>query len=124
MRSKGHRNQSVHFFHSYAVLDRIDLSHLSVQLTPTCNNSPEIMAHSILPSPENDESIIGNIAILIGRVLAAHMKYFQFTFSDCVTWHICHKYYKEMSSKSQVVSPFSASVNTFYVGVGTTWNTP
>lgn len=104
MRAQGYRNQSLHFFHSCAVLDRIDLTHLPLQLLPTCHNSPEKMAHSLLPSPENDASIIQNIAILIGRVLVTHMKYFSFTFSESVPWHICHKYYAQMSSKSQVVS--------------------
>ena len=40
--------------------------------------------------------------MIAARKLATHMPFFQFACSD-VTWHKEHKYYKEMSSKSDVV---------------------
>lgn len=62
------------------------------------------MALAMLPSQEHDATLHNNIATLISRVLVTHMQFFQFAFSDVTTWHIHHKYYKEMSLKSDVVS--------------------
>ena len=104
IRSDGHQNLSQHFFHSFAVLDRIDLCGLSNHLPATCNNSPLHMALSLLPSAGNYMNILKNIATHISRVVVTHMSFFQFSFSDATTWHIQHKFYKEMSKKSEVVS--------------------
>ena len=104
LRSEGHRDQSLHFFNSFAVLDRVNLGSLPIELPATCNPSPLNMAQSLLPSKENDANLLNNIAILVSRVLITHMPFFQFAFLDVVTWHIQHKFYKEMSSKSNVVS--------------------
>ena len=106
MRVENYRDQSLHYFHCYAVLDRINMDSLSLHLTPTCHPCPTHMALSLLPSQEHDTILRKNIAILISRVLVTHMHFFQFAFSDAVTWHIHHKFYKEMSSKSTVVSLF------------------
>eukprot|EP00731_Ephydatia_muelleri_P017235 Em0010g333a len=51
----------------------------------------------------NDNTLSSNIATLVSRVLCKHMKFFNVSFDDVVQWHIHHKYYKEMSQKSQVV---------------------
>ena len=104
LRAEKHCNQSMHFFHSYAVLDRIAMGNLSIELPATCNPRPLDMALSLLPTEENDSNILSNFATLISRVLVTHIPFFQFAFSDVVVWHIHHKHYKEMSSKSKVVS--------------------
>ena len=104
IRSDGHQNQSLHFFHSIAVLDRIDFSALSTQPQATCKNCPLNMALSIVPSTQNDTNLLHNIAIHISRVLVTYMSFFQFAFSDVTTWHIQHRFYQEMSRKSEVVS--------------------
>lgn len=104
MRSEGHQNHSLHFFHSFAVLDRVNFGGLSNHLPTTCNTSPLQMALTLLPSVENDTSLLNNIATHISRVLVTHMPFFQFAFSDVTTWHIQHKFYREMSKKSEVVS--------------------
>lgn len=101
MRSDGHQNQSLHFFHSFAVQDRINFSALSIHLRATCNNS---MALSLVPSMQNDMNLLHNIATRVSRVLVTYMSFFQFAFSDVTTWHIQHKYYQEMRRKSEVVS--------------------
>ena len=97
------RNQSLHYFHSYAVQNRVNVSNLSdspVNITL----SPERMAISILPSIEDDSKVKCNMAVLVSRVLASHMKFFNFSFADAVKWHIEHQFSEEMSQKSVVVS--------------------
>ena len=108
MRVEDYRDQSLHFFHSCAVLDRLIYDSLPLELPVTSNLSPMTMAQSLLPSEESDASLLNNIAILISRILVTHMHFFQFTFSDVATWHIQHRYYREMSSKSTVVSYMNA----------------
>ena len=54
LRAEKHCNQSMHFFHSYAVLDRIAMGNLSIGLPATCNPRPLDMALSLLPTEEND----------------------------------------------------------------------
>ena len=100
LRSDQFQNQSLHFFLSFAILDRVNMGGLSNHLPATCNNSPLNIALELLPSVENDANLFKNIAILISRVLVTHIPLFQFAFSDVTTWHIQHKFYKEMSKKS------------------------
>lgn len=104
MRWERHQNQSLHFFHSFAVHDRINLEGLSTQLAATCNPSPRNMALALLPSTENDTNLLSNIATLISRIIVTHIPLFHFAFSDVTNWHIQHRFYSSMSKKSEVVS--------------------
>lgn len=97
-------NLSLHYFHSYAVLDRIDVSCLSESPLPTCLNSPDKIAESLLPSLSDDSSMKTDFAILVSRVLAKHLEFFSFGFQDVVQWHISHKFSMQMAKKSTVVS--------------------
>ena len=117
------QNQSLHYFYSFAILDRVNLSGFSNHFPATCTDSPLNTALSLLPSVENDEKLLHNIAILISRVLVTHMPFFQFAFNDVTTWHIHHKFYKEMSKKSEVVSARYFHVNK-YVHAGTSGYSP
>lgn len=94
---------SLHYFHMYAVKNRIDVSHLS-DVSPLCNLDKKAKALLVMPSPDDDLQLKKNIAILISRVLVNHMEFFKFSFSDITCWHIKHQYYGEMSTKSHVVS--------------------
>lgn len=98
------RNQSLHYFHAYAVENRIDVSELS----DICPNILEITdvkcaAKSILPKPMDDMAMKDNIAVLISRVLYQYFDFFKLTFDGVIQWHIKHKHYTEMSCKSVVV---------------------
>ncbi|KAL5474537.1 hypothetical protein EMCRGX_G026495 [Ephydatia muelleri] len=93
-------NKELHCFNSYAVRNRVDISQLSDEVP---HYPLHIDVYSILPSPLDDNTLSSNIATLVSRVLCKHMKFFNVSFDDVVQWHIHHKYYKEMSQKSQVV---------------------
>lgn len=104
MRMEGHRNQSLHYFHSFAVLDRISFNHLPDVLPHTCFNSPKQRALSMLPTERDDEVLTLLFETHISRILCTHIPFFKTTFEDIVEWHIRHRYYDEMSTKSEVVS--------------------
>ena len=97
-------NHSLHYFHSYAALDRIDLSGLSDEILPGCLPDPEKIASSLLPSVLDDTILKQKFSVLISRILARHFSFFTFTFDDAVRWHIKHKFSNEMSRKSTTVS--------------------
>lgn len=97
------RNQSLHYFHFYAVQNRVNVSNLS-DSSVNITLSPETKAISMLPSIEDDSELKRNMAILVSRVLVSHMKFFNFSFVDAVKWHIEHQFSEEMSEKSVVVS--------------------
>ena len=97
--------QSLHYFHSYAVLDRCDMSSFSDN--PSLCNTDEADVSVILPSDDDCTSLRGNVTILMSRVLRKHFTFFQENVRT-VTRHI--PYSKEMSQKSTVVSTIICSL--------------
>ena len=110
MRADEHRGQSLHYFHSFAVQNRIDFSSYSDVLPATCLDSCERRAKQLLPSKDDDSCLRNNLTILVSRILVDNMSFFRHTFDGVVTWHIEHQYYSEMSTKSVVVSSTSGNV--------------
>ncbi len=93
------QNVSLHYyFHSYAVLNRIDTSQFSETVPDTSKLNIETVANSLLPCVADDLAIKDNIATIISRVLVNHMEYFKFAFEDVVEWDINHAFYGEMST--------------------------
>ena len=95
------QTQSLHYFHMYAVRDRVDLGDSSESLRATPIDPP---LEELLPSPDDNEQLLANITTLVTRTLAHHMKFFHDNFGDVIEHHILHPYSKEMSKKSDVVS--------------------
>ena len=92
-----HQNKSIHWFHLYAVLDRVPSCHLddthsqqSLSSVPNCN---------FLLGSDELEKMRKCMGILVSRVLIENMSIFQ-GFSTLVTWHIEHKHSEEMKMKS------------------------
>ncbi len=100
---KEKRNSSLHYFHSYAVQNRIDTSLLSDVPPDDASSTTQDVAKSILPSHDDDVVLKNNIAVLVSRVLVQYIDFLKFSFDGVVDWHIKHQYYEEMSSKSCVV---------------------
>lgn len=97
------KSQSLHYYHSYAVQDRINVFDLPIQRPLSCMPSPDLVAESLLPSSTDDAALVKNIKILFSRVLSETLKLFDVSFSDLIEVHIGHRRYREMSSKSHVV---------------------
>ena len=104
MRSQSHRDQSLHYFNSFAVYNRIDFSSYPDIHPSTCFDRPLHRAKSLLPSRDDDNILRESIATIISRVLTDNMPFFRMTFDDVILWHMKHKYYSQMSKKSVVVS--------------------
>ena len=97
------QTQALHYFHMYAVRDRINLAEF------TDNPSlPEVSLadlKTILPTTQDQEVLQKNFAILIARTLTKHMPFFK-KFGSGLERHLVHERYEEMSAKSEVVSVY------------------
>ena len=111
----GARNQSLHYFHYFAIKNRVDLSELPDVHPQTCIPSPELKAIMMLPSVEDDKDLRRLFAVHVSRVLATHIPYFKNAFEDVVEWHINHKYYSEMSLASEVVSYYFEHISATFI---------
>ena len=104
MRSDSHKTESIHYFHSYAVANRVDFSDLSERTPPLPSVDLWQLASSLLPSPDDDATMRNNFATHVSRVLVNNIDFFKVTFDGVVDWHIKHQFYEQMSRKSDVVS--------------------
>ena len=95
------QNQSLHYFHMYAVRDRINLSESCENQRQAPKDPP---LEELLPSPDDSKQLHSNMEILVTRILARHMPFIAENFEDVVIRHIPHPYLKEMAQKSEVVS--------------------
>lgn len=103
MRVDSQGTLSLHYFHFYGVLDRVNLDHLSPLPPLDVSVDPKEAVGLLLPSLHDDKNLHENFITLISRILVNDVDLFKFGFSDVVNWHIPHKYSKEMSQKSKVV---------------------
>ena len=94
---------SLHCFQSCAVKDRIDLSSESSSMNTTKPTLNAVMS-AVYPSKDDNKALLSNLRVLISRILINNVPYFSFAYSDLYPTHISHKYSKEMSMKSEVVS--------------------
>ena len=96
-----HHNQSLHYFHSYAVKDRCGVSQLHDNLCKP--DVSTIDTNVVLPSDEDLEILRGNMTILMGRVVRKRCTFFKKNLSH-IKPHIEHQFSKEMAKQSEVVS--------------------
>ncbi len=68
------KNSSLHYFHSYAVLNRIDTSSLCDDIPNVRQLDKNVVARTILPSKSDDRALRENFAILVSRVLVEHLE--------------------------------------------------
>ncbi|KAL5467031.1 hypothetical protein EMCRGX_G031198 [Ephydatia muelleri] len=95
------QTKSLHYFHVYAVADRVDTSQSSNQ-TNIIWDPQSVNLQVLLPSIDDERMMKENFCTLISRVLVKHMKHLQ-PYTSTVSQHILHKYSKEMSEKSQLI---------------------
>ena len=98
-----YQKRSLHYFHAYAVKDRIDLSEVSDQKVQPDLQS--IQLTELLPTGDDEDILRRNFTILICRVLIKHMQYFA-PFNKAIDKHIQHDFSSQMSQKSEVVSVY------------------
>ncbi len=103
-----HLTKSYHYFHSYAVRDRVDL-------TAASNVTPDTDVESLsltcfLPSLDDCKRLRDNYIVLASRVLVEHLRFLA-PLKGCVPEHIQHKYSKEMMQKSEIVRSMVLFIN-------------
>ena len=93
--------KSLHYFHTYGVRDRVDLSEFSN--TVPIVDVTSINVGSLLPSSADDVAITTNFTILVARTLKKYIRFFS-QFGKGLERHVTHKFSAEMGTKSEVVS--------------------
>ena len=99
-----YQTRSLHYFHSYAVRDRIDLSGFSSD--PPTRMASELDVEALLPTCDDEAVLHENMAILMGRILRKNMPFFE-KFATGLGRHIFHEHYDDLSTKSEVVRSHS-----------------
>lgn len=92
--------KSIHYFHSYAVQDRIELSDLSDDL-PECDIG-SLPVTTFVPSVEDCTALRANYIVLAARVIVDKLPYFS-ALHQCVVKNIPHQYSEAMQKKSVMV---------------------
>ena len=95
------QTKSLHYFQTYAVRDRIDLT--SYDDTPPVLDESSISTKSLLPSESDYKQLTKNFTHHVARILKEYMPFFS-SFGSDLERHIRHQYYEEMSQKSEIVS--------------------
>ena len=93
--------QSLHYFNCYAVKDR--LSTVDLEDQPSLPDFSSFSEAKILPTAADHKALLNNMVVLVSRVVKKNFSYFS-KFGTGVPKHIKHKYYTELSKKSEVVS--------------------
>ena len=103
-----------HWFHLYAVKDRIT----GIDLP---NDSPvadieHLPLHTFLPSAQDCNSLQSEFGTLIARVITDRITYLH-PCKNVVTLHIPHRYSNEMKQKSDVVGNFRCFLLYTWIGI-------
>lgn len=99
-----HQTRSLHYFHAYAVRDRVDVSRFSSdhKVPDLTSIKPDLL----LPTSCDEAKLRENFAILVARTLMKYMPFFA-KFGRGLEKHIVHEFSTEMAQKSEVVSGFA-----------------
>ena len=73
IRTGSNHKISLHCFHISAVQDGIDFNHLPNHHPDGCLNTPQKRALTLIPSIEDDNSLLHNFSILLSRLLCSNM---------------------------------------------------
>jgi hypothetical protein len=99
------QTKSLHFCNGFAAHDRINLEGVSDEPSQFANVPVnDLPLKDLLPTDSDNQQVIHNFSILVSRVLTQELKYFNHTFEGCVTNHIYHEHYEDMSKKSETVN--------------------
>ena len=82
--AKGYRNKSLHYLHSFAIQNRIDLSNIHDVHPSSCLPSSQHRASTLLPSHDDDVALQNHFARDFKRIVVKNIPYFQHTFEDIV----------------------------------------
>ena len=104
-----HQVLSLHYFHYYAVLDRVDLRDKSHIVTPVIKEKVDY--ERFLPSPSDIMTLKNNLVAIVSSILVENIPALQ-RFASGINKHIDHEWSKEMARKSVVVGDINGMINT------------
>ena len=100
MTSDDQKFQDFHCYNHSAYMDRVNPTHLPDD-SPTADLQ-DVPNSTFLPSFNDQNLLLSDFTVLIGRVLVEHFSAFEI-FKDVIPLHIKHKYSDEMKNKTETV---------------------
>ena len=95
-----HQSKSIHYFHSYAALNRIDVSGASIKEPQV--DLEQLPLSTFLPSTSDCVALKENYTVLVARIITKEIPFLH-SFKKCVPQHIEHRYSEKMKQKSVTV---------------------
>ena len=95
------QTRSLHYFHTYAVRDRVDISSQSNE--KQIPDIDSVQLENLLPDSQDEKVLFSNFAELVGRTLKKYLPFFE-KFGSGMERHIAHEFSQEMARKSEVVN--------------------
>ncbi len=96
-----HQAKSIHYFHSYATLNRIDVSAANAKELKT--DVKQLAISTFLPSAADCAILKETYTILVARVIVCEFPFLHHL-KKCVPQHIKHQYSERMKQKLVTVS--------------------
>lgn len=93
--------KSLHYFHSYAALNRIDTSHLDD--TKPLGVLRDLPLSIFLPTTDDCTKIRDNYIVLLARIIVKYISHLSHL-KKCVPAHILHRYSASAAVKSTTVN--------------------
>ena len=104
--TKDKNNNSLHYFHLYAVTGRVHADGKSVS-SPQ-KSLANFHLQEVVPTAEVQKQFVSDLVYLIPRVLVLYMKVYK-VFAKSIVYHILHSQKEAMSKKSESVSIYIKS---------------
>ena len=101
IQTKDHVNQSLHWTHQYAVVDKVSTP--SLESTKPQKRLADLEYLDLLPDAAVQKNLVWQWAVLVSRVITQYLPAFK-VYRKNVIFHIPHKYSEEMAKKSETVS--------------------
>ena len=95
------QNKDYHWCNHNAHLDRVNPLHLENNVQTA--NLQEVPNSAFLPSLDDQNSLLSDFVVLVGRVIVENLPAFAI-FKDVIPLHIKHKYSSELKKKTETVS--------------------
>lgn len=101
--------KSMHYFHSFAVHDRVCLPDGLVGDELHAADVSKLTASSVLPTIADCVEMRNIYIILAARIIVENLSHFGFL-EECVVHHIPHKFSADTTTKSEIVSIFDHNI--------------
>jgi len=97
-------NKYINMALGYMAINRVTTTNLSWQFDNIVKNATDLPHDIFVPSSADLKNVKSRMEIIVGRIIARHLKWFKDNFSDCIIPHIIHDHSAESSNRSVLIN--------------------